>query len=311
MKKYIRSVAAVALVAVSAVTTGCSKKSAETASAQVSVRPKRVVTTFTILQDMAQNIGGDKILVESITKPGAEIHEYEPTPLDIVKAQSADLVLRNGFGLERWFEKFMGSVKNVPSVNLSDGIEPLGIGEGPYDGMPNPHSWMSPKNALIYVENIRKAFTDLDPANAKTYDANAASYSESIKKVDVFMAEKLLEIPAEQRWLVTCEGAFSYLIRDYDMKELYLWPVNADEEGSPRQIQKVVDTIRKNKIPVAFSESTISNKPQLQVCKETGAYYGGVLYVDSLTYEDGDAPTYLKMLEYNANTIVKGFEGNL
>ncbi|QTQ11144.1 metal ABC transporter substrate-binding protein [Treponema parvum] len=308
MKKYIRFVGTALVLAAVA---GCSKKSADAANAQVSARPKRVVTTFTILQDIAQNIGGDKILVESITKPGAEIHEYEPTPLDIVKAQSADLVLRNGFGLERWFEKFMGSVKNVPSVNLSDGIEPLGIGEGPYDGMPNPHSWMSPKNALIYVENIRKAFTDLDPANAKTYDANAASYSESIKKVDVFMAEKLLEIPAEQRWLVTCEGAFSYLIRDYDMKELYLWPVNADEEGSPRQIQKVVDTIRKNKIPVAFSESTISNKPQLQVCKETGAYYGGVLYVDSLTYEDGDAPTYLKMLEYNANTIVKGFEGNL
>ncbi|QTQ16915.1 metal ABC transporter substrate-binding protein [Treponema parvum] len=312
MKKYIRFVgAALVLAAVSVVTAGCSKKSASSAGAQVSARPKRVVTTFTILQDIAQNIGGDKILVESITKPGAEIHEYEPTPLDVVKAQSADLVLRNGFGLERWFEKFMGSVKNVPSVNLSDGIEPLGIGEGPYDGMPNPHSWMSPKNALIYVENIRKAFAELDPANAKTYDANAASYSESIKKVDAFMAEKLLEIPAEQRWLVTCEGAFSYLIRDYDMKELYLWPVNADEEGSPRQIQKVVDTIRKNKIPVAFSESTISNKPQLQVCKETGAHYGGVLYVDSLTYEDGDAPTYLKMLEYNANTIVKGFEGNL
>ena len=202
----------------------------------------------------------------------------------------------------------MGNVKDVPSVTLSDGIEPIGIGEGPYNGMPNPHSWMSPKNALIYVENIRKAFVSLDPANADTYNANAAVYSESIKKIDTFLTEKLSEIPESQRWLVTCEGAFSYLIRDCNMKELYLWPVNADEEGSPQQIQKVVDTIRQNNIPVAFSESTISNKPQLQVCKETGAYYGGILYVDSLTYEDGDAPTYLKMLEYNANAIVKGFE---
>ena len=290
---------------------GCSKKNNAVADKANTERPKRVVTTFTILQDMSQNIAGDKLLVESITKPGAEIHEYEPTPLDIVKAQSADLVLRNGLGLERWFEKFMGNVKDVPSVTLSDGIEPMGIGEGPYNGMPNPHSWMSPKNALIYVENIRKAFVSLDPANAETYNANAAAYSESIQKIDSFLTQKLSEIPESQRWLVTCEGAFSYLIRDCNMKELYLWPVNADEEGSPQQIQKVVDTIRLHHIPVALSESTISNKPQLQVCKETGAYYGGVLYVDSLTYEDGDAPTYLKMLEYNANAIVKGFQDSL
>ena len=258
--------------------TGCAKKS-EAASPAEAARPKRVVTTFTILQDMAQNIAGDTLLVESITKPGAEIHEYEPTPLDIVKAQSADLVLRNGLGLERWFEKFMGTIKDVPSVTLSDGIEPLGIGEGPYNGMPNPHSWMSPKNALIYVENIRKAFVSLDPAHAATYNANAAAYSANIKKIDAFLTEKLSEIPEAQRWLVTCEGAFSYLIRDCNMKELYLWPVNADEEGTPQQIQKVVDTIRLHHIPVAVSESTISNKPQLQVCKETGSYYGGVLYV--------------------------------
>ena len=313
MKKNIQFTAAsiaAAAVLCAVVFSGCAKKSA-TVSEHDSERPKRVVTTFTILQDMAQNIAGDKILVESITKPGAEIHEYEPTPLDVVKAQSADLVLRNGFGLERWFEKFMGSVKNVPSATLSDGIEPLGIGEGPYNGMPNPHSWMSPKNALVYVENIRKAFVELDPANAITFNKNAATYSENIKKIDTFLAEKLSEIPEGQRWLVTCEGAFSYLIRDCNMKELYLWPVNADEEGTPQQIQKVVDTIRKNHIPVAFSESTISNKPQLQVCKETGARYGGVLYVDSLTYEDGDAPTYLKMLEYNADTIVRGFQDSL
>ncbi|MCW8133836.1 MAG: metal ABC transporter substrate-binding protein [Planctomycetota bacterium] len=270
---------------------------------------KRVVTTFTILEDMAQNVAGDKAIVESITKPGAEIHEYEPTPLDIVKAQSADLVLRNGMGLERWFEKFMGNIKNVKSVDLSDGIQPMSIAEGPYNGKPNPHSWMSPKNALIYVENIRKALAEMDPDNAETYNANAAAYSQKIKAIDEPLRAKLEQIPAEQRWLVTCEGAFSYLIRDYGAKELFLWPVNADEEGTPQQIQKVVDTMRKQKIPVAFSESTISDKAMHQVCKETGARYGGVLYVDSLTAPDGDAPTYLKLLTYNAETIVSGFTG--
>ncbi len=268
---------------------------------------KRVVTTFTILQDMAMRVAGDKAIVESITKPGAEIHDYEPTPLDIVKAQSADLVLRNGMGLERWFEKFMGKVKNVPSVDLSDGIVPIGIAEGPYNGKPNPHSWMSPSNAVIYVENIRKALVQIDPANQSAYDANAAAYTAEIKAIDTPLRAKLSEIPAEQRWLVTCEGAFSYLARDYGMKELFLWPVNADEEGTPRQIQKVVDTVRKNQIPVAFSESTISDKPQRQVCHETGARYGGVLYVDSLTDAGGPAPTYLDLLKYNAQVIVKGF----
>lgn len=276
-------------------------------TAQAAGAKKRVVTTFTIIQDMAQNVAGDAAIVESITKPGAEIHEYEPTPLDIVKAQQADLVLWNGLGLERWFEKFYGSLKKVPSAVLTEGIVPMGITEGPYNGKANPHSWMSPENAVIYVENIRKALVKLDPDNAKTFNANAAAYTARIKAVDAPIRAKLAEIPADRRWLVSSEGAFSYLIRNYDMKELYLWPVNADEEGTPKQVRKVIDVVRKNRIPVVFTESTISDKPMRSVAKETGARFGGVLYVDSLTEAGGDAPTYLAMLEYNAKTIVEGF----
>jgi manganese/iron transport system substrate-binding protein len=269
--------------------------------------PKRILTTFTIIQDMAQNVAGTSAIVESITKPGAEIHDYEPTPLDLVKVQNVDLVLWNGLGLERWFEKFFREAKGVPSAVLTEGIEPVGIGEGPYTGKPNPHSWMSPANAVIYVENIRKALVALDPENAAAYNANAEAYTAKLRAVDEPVRKKLETIPAEQRWLVSCEGAFSYLTKNYGMKELYLWPINADQEGTPQQVQKVVDTVRANKIPVVFSESTISNKAMLQVAKETGAQYGGVLYVDSLTSDDGHAPTYLRMLEYNADTIVKGF----
>jgi manganese/iron transport system substrate-binding protein len=270
---------------------------------------KRIVTTFTIIQDMAQNVAGDAATVESITKPGAEIHEYEATPLDIVKAQSADLILWNGMGLERWFERFFSNIKDVPSAVLTDGIEPMGITEGPYNGKPNPHSWMSPKNAIIYVENIRKALVEIDPENEATYNANAAVYSAKLAAIDEPIRAKLAEIPAEQRWLVTSEGAFTYLIRDYDMKQLYLWPVNADQEGTPQQVRRVVDSVRENKIPVIFSESTISKKPAQQVAKEAGARYGGVLFVDSLTDADGPAPNYLNLLEYNAKTIVDGFFG--
>lgn len=267
----------------------------------------KVVTTFTIIADIARNVAGDAAVVESITKPGAEIHGYQPGPRDIVKAQDADLVLWNGMNLEQWFAKFFENVKDVPQAVVTDGIEPMGIAEGPYTGKPNPHAWMSPTNGLVYVENIRKALVQYDPANAATYDANAAAYSEQIKALDAPLRARLDQIPAEQRWLVSSEGAFSYLTRDYQMKELYLWPINADQQGTPQQVRKVIDEVRANKIPVVFSESTISDKPAKQVAKETGAAYGGVLYVDSLSEADGPTPTYLKLLEVTVDTIAKGF----
>lgn len=297
------------LLALTAASGAASCRPGTPGNAAASGGAKRVLTTFTIIQDMAQNVAGDAAIVESITKPGAEIHDYEPTPLDLVKAQNVDLVLWNGFGLERWFEKFFQQVKGVPGVVLTKGIEPIGIGEGPYSGKPNPHSWMSPANAVIYVENIRKALVEINPSKADVYNANAAAYAEKIRAVDEPVRKKLESIPADRRWLVTCEGAFSYLTRNYGMKELYLWPINADQEGTPQQVQKVVDTVRANQIPVVFSESTISDKAMLQVAKETGARYGGVLYVDSLTTDDGPAPTYLQLLQTNADTIVQGFAG--
>lgn len=268
----------------------------------------KVVTTFTVIQDIAQNVAGDAATVESITKPGAEIHEYEPTPKDIVKAQSADLILWNGLNLERWFERFFQNIKDKPAVVVTEGITPLSIYEGPYKDAPNPHAWMSPSNALIYVENIKNAFVKYDPQNADTYQKNAAAYAEKIKQLDKPLREKLSQIPADQRWLVTSEGAFSYLAKDYDLKEGYLWPINAEQQGTPQQVRKLIDLVKKNHIPVVFSESTVSAKPAQQVAKESGAKYGGVLYVDSLSAADGPVPTYIDLLNVTVSTIVKGFE---
>ncbi|WP_295665426.1 metal ABC transporter substrate-binding protein [uncultured Haemophilus sp.] len=268
----------------------------------------KVVTTFTVIQDIAQNVAGDAATVESITKPGAEIHEYEPTPKDIVKAQSADLILWNGLNLERWFERFFQNIKDKPAVVVTEGITPLSIYEGPYKDAPNPHAWMSPSNALIYVENIKNALVKHDPQNADTYQKNAAAYAEKIKQLDKPLREKLAQIPADQRWLVTSEGAFSYLAKDYDLKEGYLWPINAEQQGTPQQVRKLIDLVKKNHIPVVFSESTVSAKPAQQVAKESGAKYGGVLYVDSLSAADGPVPTYIDLLNVTVSTIVKGFE---
>lgn len=271
---------------------------------------KRVVTTFTILQDIAQNVAGDAAIVESITKPGAEIHGYEPTPQDIVKAQRADLVLWNGLNLERWFERFFGNLRNVPSAVLTEGIDPIGIEEGPYVGKPNPHAWMSPRNAVIYVENIRRALTRIDPANAAVYERNARAYASRFTALEATVRTELDKIPADKRWLVTSEGAFPYLARNFGLQELFLWAVNADQQGTPQQVQKVIDGLRRHRIPVVFSESTVSDRPARQIARETGARYGGVLYVDSLTAATGPAPTYLKLMEYNARTIVRGLLGH-
>ncbi|PHM29157.1 metal ABC transporter substrate-binding protein [Xenorhabdus budapestensis] len=267
----------------------------------------RVVTTFTIIQDMAQNIAGDAAIVESITKPGAEIHDYQPTPKDIIKAKRADLILWNGLNLERWFERFFENMQDIPVAVITENITPLPIREGPYNQNPNPHAWMSPNNALIYIENIRKALVKHDPANADTYNRNAKIYADKIAKLDAPLRERLSRIPENERWLVTSEGAFSYLTQDYGFKEAYLWPINAEAQGTPQQVRRVIDIMVKHKIPVIFSESTVSDKPAKQVSKETGARYGGVLYVDSLSTSKGPVPTYIDLLNTTVDTIAKGF----
>jgi manganese/iron transport system substrate-binding protein len=266
----------------------------------------KVATTFTVIADMARNVAGDAADVVSITKAGAEIHGYQPTPRDIIRAQDADLILWNGLNLELWFEQFFSNLSEVPSATLTDGIDPMGIAEGEYTGKPNPHAWMSLSGALIYVDNIRDALVLHDPDNAETYTVNAETYKQQITAAIAPLKASILAVPADQRWLVSCEGAFSYLVRDFDMKELYLWPINADQQGTPQQVRKVIDGVRANDIPSVFCESTVSQAPAKQVARETDAVYGGVLYVDSLTKADGEVPTYIDLLRVTSETIAKG-----
>ena len=266
----------------------------------------KAVTTFTVLADMARNVAGDAAEVVSITKPGGEIHGYEPTPRDIVGASDADLILWNGLNLELWFEQFLSNLGDIPSVTLTDGIEPISIASGSYEGMANPHAWMGLDNALVYVDNIASAFAEHDPENAETYMANAERYKAQIRDTIGPLRERIAQVPEDRRWLVTCEGAFSYLARDFGMKELYLWPMNADQVGTPQQVRAVIDGVRENEIPVVFCESTVNTSPAEQVARETGAAYGGVLYVDSLTEAGGEVPTYLDLLRVTSQTVADG-----
>ena len=270
----------------------------------------KVVTTFTVLADMAQNVAGDAAEVVSITKPGAEIHGYEPTPQDLVRASDADLILWNGLNLELWFEQFLANLGEKPSVTLTAGIDPIAIGSGSYEGKTNPHAWMGLDNALTYIDNIEAALAEADPENATIYAANAAAYRDELRATIEPLRAQIAEIAEDDRWLVTCEGAFSYLARDFGMKELYLWPMNADAIGTPQQVRGVIDGVRENDIPVVFCESTVNTAPAEQVARETGAAYGGVLYVDSLSAADGPVPTYLDLLRVTSETVAMGLTAN-
>lgn len=282
--------------------TACAPPSAQDGRSGLPV----VLTTFTVLADMTREVGGDRVEVHSITKPGAEIHGYEPTPSDLVRAAKADLVLENGMGLERWFEQFIDR-SEAPSATLTTGITPIRIGAGSsYAGRANPHAWMSLTGAEIYVENIRQALTKLDPAGADVFAANARRYRAEIRAVARDVRTALAPVPARQRVLVTCEGAFAYLARDLELDEGYLWPVNAEREGTPRQIADLISFVRERRPRAIFCESTVSPKAQQQVARSAGTTVRGPLYVDSLSRADGPVPTYLDLLRHDARVIAAG-----
>jgi len=265
-----------------------------------------VLSTFTIIADMVAEVGGDKITSLSLTKPGAEIHGYQPTPNDLVQASKADLMFENGMNLEIWTDKLKASIPDVPIIRVSKGVEIQYIAEDAYAGKPNPHAWMSPAQGLIYVENIRAALTDAAPEHADYFKAQADAYSDKIRAVDVELASALSTLPESNRILVTCEGAFSYLTNDYGLTEEYLWAINSESQGSPQQVAKIIELVKEKNVPAVFCESTVEPRIQEEVVAATGARLGGVLYVDSLSPEDGPASTYLKLLEHTATTIISG-----
>ncbi|WP_410217990.1 metal ABC transporter substrate-binding protein [Paracoccus sp. (in: a-proteobacteria)] len=270
----------------------------------VQAEPLRVATSFTILADMARNVGGDLADVHSITPPGAEIHNYQPGPRDIIGIGDADLILVNGLNLDLWALQYLDRLGEVPLATVSDGIDPLPIQGGEYDGKPNPHAWMALDSALIYVDNIAAAMAKADPGNAEVYRTNAEAYKQQIADTIGPLRERARALPEDRRWLVSSEGAFSYLARDFHLSELFLWPINSDGQGTPQQVRRLIDEMRRVNAPVIFSESTVSDRPARRIASETGATYGGVLYVDSLSDQDGPVPTYLDLLRVTSETIV-------
>jgi manganese transport system substrate-binding protein len=307
MKKYL-PFTIVALIVVTLGYIGFENRQPQEAAVLNATQDEKIValSTFTIIADMVGEVGGDKVESISLTKPGAEIHGYQPTPNDLIQASKADVMFENGMNLEVWTEKLRASIPDVPVVRVSEGVTVQYIAEDAYAGKPNPHAWMSPEQGLIYVENIREALTAQAPEHAEYFAARAAAYSDEIRAVDKQLEEALSQLPENNRVLVTCEGAFSYLTTDYGLTEAYLWAINSESQGSPQQVAKIIEVVKEKQVPAVFCESTVEPRIQQEVVQATGARFGGTLYVDSLSPEDGPASTYLKQLQHTADTIISG-----
>jgi manganese transport system substrate-binding protein len=307
MKKYLPLIAA-AIIIVTLGYIGLERRAPQQAAVITATGDEKIValSTFTIIADMVSEVGGDKIESISLTKPGAEIHGYQPTPDDLVQASKADVMFENGMNLEVWTTKLRASIPDVPVVRVSEGVEVQYISEDAYAGKPNPHAWMSPEQGLIYVENIRKGLTEAAPQHAEYFAARAKAYSDEIRAVDIQLEEALAALPENNRVLVSCEGAFSYLTNDYGLTEEYLWAINSESQGSPQQVAQIIEVVKEKRVPAVFCESTVEPRIQQEVVAATGARFGGTLFVDSLSPSDGPASTYLDLLQHTANTIITG-----
>ena len=264
-----------------------------------------ILASFTVLADIIENIAKDEFVVKSITKPGMEVHGYQPTPSDLIRASKAFVFIDNGFGFELWAEKFISNLK-VKRLTISNRLDPIFISEDFYKGKPNPHAWISPKRGLIYVDIIVDSLSELKPSKAELFKNNGQIYKNKIAQIDKDFSLFINNLQKDNRYLVTCEGAFSYLAYDYGLKEAYLWPVNTESQITPRRMARTISLVKNKKIPAVFCESTVSNESQMIVVKETGANYGGDLFVDSLSQDNGSANTYLKMLQHNLTLIKEG-----
>lgn len=294
----VRTFLITCLVAITGLVTACS------APEPADSGKPTVLATFTVLADLAQNVAGEHLEVQSLTKPGVEIHDYDPVPSDVRKAADADLILVNGLHLEGWLEQFLQDA-DAESVTVSEGVQTIGIAEGDSADKPNPHAWMSPLTAQMYVDNIAAALADLDPQHAADFAANASAYKQKLQAVHDRLITDLGDLPQHQRALVTCEGAFSYLAADAGLTEKYLWAVNSDGNPSAARVAEVATFVKEQQVPAVFCETTVPADTMRQVAAESGATYAGELYVDSLSQEGGDVPTYLDLIRHDTEVIAR------
>ncbi|MDR2660594.1 MAG: zinc ABC transporter substrate-binding protein [Lactobacillaceae bacterium] len=270
------------------------------------------VSSFSIINDIVQEIGGDKVNAYSITKIGADQHDYEPTPKDIEVAKEANIVFVNGLGLEKngsgWFDKLMKSTNQQINIqNVSKGISTIKLSSNGVAGQDNPHAWNGVKEGIIYAQNITKILIKKDPKNKNYYQNRSDKY---IQKLNILLNKwenKFNSLDADRKILVTQEAATSYLARDFGLKQYYIWEIDTESNGTPNQVKTLIDQLDKLKnIPAVFTEQGESDKPMKAVIKQIKTNIKGVLWTDSISNKKGAVPTYYDLLNYNLKTIYNG-----
>lgn len=293
--------------------TACSqdKKPSENTSNSDQDGPLQVVTSFTIIQDIAREIGGHNLEIHNLVPTGTDPHEYEPLPEDIKKTTDADILFYNGLNLEGgengWFFKMIDSVgQNHENIySLTERVEPMYLSSD--DGKEeeiNPHSFIDPQVGIKMAEDMRDALMEKDPDRKEDYEKKAREYIDRLKEIDKEYEEKINAIPEEKRILVTSERAFQYMAKNYGLKEGYIWAVDTEENGTPEQIKSLIQFIDENKVPVLFIESNVDPRPMETVSKETGVPISEkAIYSDEIGRPGEEVDTYVKYLNYNIKLI--------
>lgn len=265
----------------------------------------KVVASFTILADFVRNVGGDHVDVVALIGPNADAHVYTPSPADAKTVAAAKLVVINGLGFEGWLPRLVKSSGSTARIVVAtDGIVPLKAPPGGHHGV-DPHAWQSVPNAKVYVENIRRAMAEVDPASAESYRANAARYVAQLDALDRDVRAMVAKIPEDRRKVISTHGAFGYFAAAYGVAFIAPQGVSTDTEPSARDLADIIAKIRKEKIPAIFLENISDPRLIRRVAAETGAKIGGTLYSDSLTGEKGPAPTYIDMVRHNIKTLTR------
>lgn len=276
------------------------------APAPGSGRPK-AVATINILADFVAQVAGERVEVTSLIPVGGDPHTYEPVPRDVQRVAESQIVFYNGLGLEKWLEELIENAggRRV-SVELTRGLRPAKQREGRYRGDPDPHLWMDPVFAKKYVENARDALVSFDPAGRATYERHAARYLRELDALHAWIHEQVARIPPHRRKLVTTHDAFRYFGHRYGFKVVgTIWGISTEDEPSAQEIARLVEAIRRERVPAVFVETTINPKLMERVAREAGVRIGQQLYGDSLGPPGSDADTYVKMMRHNVRAIVE------
>lgn len=308
MKKFVTWMG-LSLMAVFALAACGSDKN--TASAPDGKEKLKVVTSFTIIADMARQIGGDYIDVHNLVPSGTDPHEYEPLPNDIKAATDADVLFYNGLNLEGgdkgWFKKMTDSVhqKDENIFNLTEKVTPKYLTDE--DGREeeiNPHAFIDPAVGVLMAEKITEVLIEKHPTDSEKIKQSGEEYVNRLKELDKEYEERINDIPEENRTLVTSERAFQYMNDHYGLKEAYIWEIDTEENGSPKQIKDLVHFIQEHKVPVLFVESNVDTRPMETVSKETGVPLAEKFIYSDEIGDPGEAiDTYVKYLNYNIDLI--------